>query len=401
MGVYDVAVSGGGPAGLITALGLAKNNYRVALIAPQAPVEDERTTALLAGSVSILKDFDAWDEIAPHAAPLRIMRILDGTARLIRAPSVSFDSAEIGLEAFGYNIRNRHLVEALRRLLKDHDAVDWLDDWTESLDIGANGVRLTLRSGKTVEAHLVAGADGRRSPARDAAGIGIREWSYDQCALVLNLEHTEPHFDMSTEFHTETGPFTLVPLDNGLSSLVCVVRPEDADRLANLSEELLIAELEQRGRSVLGQFKLASPVQTYPLSGMTAERFGTNRIALIGEAGHVFPPIGAQGLNLGIRDIADLIKALSLSTGDAGAPHVLEAFDRKRQSDVKTRTNGVHMLNRSLLTDFLPVQFGRSAGLALARSVGPLRRFMMREGVEPGLGVRSLVERLTERKSAG
>lgn len=398
---FDIAVTGGGPAGLIAALGLAAKGHKVALIAPNHPPSDERTTALLAGSVALLRDWGAWALIAPHTAPLKTMRILDGTNRLLRAPAISFESAEIGLEAFGYNIRNHHLVEALRTALGQYETVTWLDDWVETFDLGIDRATLALKSGQSVEVRLVVGADGRNSPARAAAGISQDQWTYDQVAVVLNLNHTEPHFDMSTEFHTETGPFTLVPLGDGLSSLVCVVKPAEAERLKTLSDADLVSELELRAKSVLGSFKLASPVQTYPLSGMTAKQFARSRVALIGEAGHVFPPIGAQGLNLGIRDSADLIKVLSSSpSGDPGAPTLLEAYDKRRQSDVKTRTQGVHLLNRSLLTDFLPVQFTRSAGLAMARSIGPLRRFMMREGVEPGLGMRTVVDQLTSRKKA-
>ena len=112
----------------------------------------------------------------------------------------------------------------------------------------------------------------------------------------------------------------------------------------------------------------------------------SNRIALIGEAAHAIPPIGAQGLNLGLRDAA-IIGELAVETcrhgGDAGAADVLSRYDAARRIDIKSRTLAVDLLNRSLLSDFLPVQGARGLGLYLIDRIGPLRRAVLREGVAP------------------
>ena len=102
---------------------------------------------------------------------------------------------------------------------------------------------------------------------------------------------------------------------------------------------------------------------------------------LVGEAAHLFPPIGAQGLNLGFRDVAALKRVLARHRGDPGAPAALEAYHDARQTDVRTRTLAVDLLNRSLLTDFLPVQAARGLGVAMAASVPALRRALMRQGL--------------------
>ena len=108
----QVVVVGGGPAGLTAAIALAQAGIATALIAPR-PKEDHRTTALLAGSVAALDTLGVWPRCRDQSAPLQAMRIVDATARLIRAPEVNFAADEIGLDAFGHNIQNRHLVAAL------------------------------------------------------------------------------------------------------------------------------------------------------------------------------------------------------------------------------------------------------------------------------------------------
>jgi len=382
----EVAVVGGGPAGLTAAIALAESGIGVALIAPR-PAPDHRTTALLAGSVAALETLDVWSRCAINAAPLRIMRIADATGRLIRAPEVRFDAAEIGLEAFGHNIENRYLVAALEaQAAALSSQLTRVDGEVSGIDVGDDEVTVTLAQGGTLSARLVVGADGRRSLCRAAAGIETTGRRYPQTALTFNLSHTRPHHDTSTEFHTESGPFTLVPLPGARSSLVCVVGPDEADRIAALNEAALNKEIERRSHSILGKIAVEPGHGEFPLAVETARTFGRNRIALVGEAAHLVPPIGAQGLNLGLRDaatIAELVVAARRENSDVGAPELLNRYDRLRRADVNSRTFAVDLLNRTLLSDFLPVQSARGLGLYLVDRVGPLRRAAMREGVMP------------------
>ncbi len=204
--------------------------------------------------------------------------------------------------------------------------------------------------------------------------------------MTFNLAHARPHQDTSTEFHTESGPFTLVPLPGRRSSLVCVVDPEEAEKLAALDGAVLDDEIEQRSHSILGKVGVQPGRGVFPLAVETARRFGVNRIALIGEAAHLVPPIGAQGLNLGLRDaacIGELVVAARRDGGDVGDADLLLRYDGLRRMDVKGRTLAVDLLNRTLLSDFLPVQSARGLGLYLIDRIGPLRRAAMREGVAP------------------
>jgi 2-octaprenyl-6-methoxyphenol hydroxylase len=381
----EVAIVGGGPAGLTAAIALAEAGLKTALIT-RRPAADHRTTALLSGSVTALETLGVWAGCAAQAASLRVMRIVDATSRLVRAPEVRFAASEIGLDAFGHNIENRHLLAALDARAQTLPSLTRVEDDARAVEANDAGATVTLKSGDSIAARLVIGADGRRSLCRTAAGIESDGRAYPQTALTFNLAHGRPHQDISTEFHTESGPFTLVPLPGERSSLVWVVEPAEADRIAALDDASLNDEIEQRSHSFLGKIAVEPGRGIFPLAVETVRSFGQSRIALIGEAAHLIPPIGAQGLNLGLRDaacIGELVVSARRDGGDVGAPDLLARYDALRRADVKSRTFAVDLLNRTLLSDFLPVQSARGLALYLIDRIGPLRRAVLREGVAP------------------
>ena len=382
----EVAVVGGGPAGLTAAIALASAGIETALIGrpPQSP--DHRTTALLAGSVAALETLGIWSACRDFAAPLRVMRIVDATTRLLRAPEVRFDAAEIGLEAFGYNIENRNLLAALAKRAGQLPALTQVTDNATAVEIEDHQAVVSCGDGTLVAAQLVVGADGRRSVCRAAAGIETDRLAYPQVALACTFAHARPHQDISTEFHTESGPFTLVPLPGRRSSLVWVTHPDDTSRLAALSNEELSAEIEQLSCSILGKVTAEPGRDLFPLAVETARSLSASRLVLIGEAAHVLPPIGAQGLNLGLRDaatVAELAIDARREGRGVGDDDLTRRYEQIRRADVMARTVSVDLLNRSLLSDFIPVQGARGLGLFLLDRIAPLRRAVMREGVAP------------------
>ncbi len=384
--LHDAAVIGGGPAGLAAAIALAQAGARTALVARRVPYADNRTTALLGASIDLLESLDVWSRCRDKAAALEVMRLVDDTGRLFRAPEVRFSCHEIGLDAFGYNIDNRSLMLALEARAAELSNLVRFDDEAESVVIEADDVALRTASGRFLSARLVVGADGRNSLCREAAGIAVTRRELNQTALTFNVSHARPHRNVSTEFHTPHGPCVFVPLPGDRSSIVWVAAPAQAERLRGSSDEELSAAIERQSHSILGRMIVEPGRNLFPLAIERPKSFGRDRIALVGEAAHVVPPIGAQGLNLGLRDAADIARLAgeAIAAGqDPGADDVLKRYDRARRPDILSRTFAIDIANRSLLNDFLPLQPVRAVGMHLLGAIGPLRRFAMREGLTP------------------
>jgi 2-octaprenyl-6-methoxyphenol hydroxylase len=387
---FDVLVAGNGPAGLTAALAMADAGFSVAIAGPKRTGKDGRTTALMVPAIALLDRLDVWTELQSAAAPLVSMQIIDGTSRLVRAQPVQFHANEIGEAAFGWNIPNEIMLLALEAEISQSKDISSFPTTVQHYETGAETVICQLASGEVIKAKLVIAADGRNSIARKEAGIELKSWNYPQTAMVLTFAHGKSHNNTSTEFHTETGPFTIVPLPANRSSLVWVMSPEDVDDVSAMSDEVLSRRIESKMQSILGKVTIDSPRQFYPLSAQTPSSFAAKRIMLVGEAAHVFPPIGAQGLNLGLRDVEEAVASAFKHARDPASDEALKHYNASRRGDILLRTGAVDLLNRSLLSSFLPVQLARSAGLAALDALPPLRGFFMREGLRPGSGWKSV-----------
>eukprot|EP01037_Dinobryon_pediforme_P012600 gene12600-12690_t len=387
----DIIIVGAGATGLSLALGLASRNIASTLIGKIDTRITGRTTALFEGSLRLLRHLNIWPDCEAVSAPLQTMRIIDDTGSFFRPPPASFKARELGLDAFGANIENRILVDILKRHVLRTPLITYKDCWVKTIKPQANSIALTLETDETLSAAVLIGADGFDSPARQAAGIEVRTWDYPQMALTCILAHQRSHQDISTEFHMRQGPFTFVPLAGvagapNRSSLVWLTDKANAARLQKLSPEALADVIEQRGHSFLGKITLQTSAHIFPMRGMVAKTLGARRTALIGEAAHAFPPIGAQGLNLGLRDVAYLVDVLEqavLKQRDPGGDETLALYDRSRADDIAIRAQGVDLLNKSLLAPFLPVDLLRGAGLLALDILPPLRKMVMRTGLMP------------------
>lgn len=384
----EIAVIGGGPAGLAAALALAFLGCDVVLIAPpyarERPQQDTRTTALLSSSVALMENLGVWPACARLSAPLAGVRIADDRRGLLRNPEVLFEAAELGLANFGANIPNAALNAALNDAVEREPRIARVVTSVTRIAPGPASVHLTLKDGGTLEARCVAAADGRHSLARAAAEIATRTWSYPQTALATTFHHSRPHDNLSIELHRRPGPLTTIPLPGHASSLVWVEHPDEAQRIAKLGTSAFARALEERLQGALGEISEVGPLALYPLSGLHAQRMAARRIALVGEAAHVLPPIGAQGLNLGLRDAAALAECIADACergDDIGGEATMEAYHRARVGDVLARSVSIDVLNRSLLTGFLPAEAIRGVGLHLLASVAPLRKLAMHAGM--------------------
>jgi 2-octaprenyl-6-methoxyphenol hydroxylase len=387
----DVLVAGAGAAGLSAAIALNRAGLTVACVGQIERRPNGRTVALFESSLRFYKALGLWPRFRDEAAPLAKITMLDATKARFRSPSVTFAASEIGLSAFGANIENHVLVEGLAAVAADSPGLTLVEGLLSDVAFDADAVEARLADGGRIRARLAVAADGRRSLARTKAGIGARSWTYPQVALTVLLAHARPHRNISTEFHTRAGPCTLVPLRGRpgkphRSSLVWLMSAEDAERRRALAPDALAGQVAAQVDHLLGPMELDGPCGFFPMAGMSVASLYGHRLALIGEAAHVFPPLAAQGLNLSLRDSAALVEALEDARAaglDIGSTAALKPYGAARRRDISLRTNGVDILNRSLLTAFMPVDMMRGAGLFAFSMIGPLRRALMREGVLP------------------
>jgi 2-octaprenyl-6-methoxyphenol hydroxylase len=287
------------------------------------------------------------------------------------------------------------LVEKLAEAARASESLTLVPEFATGFATDDAGASIMLADGAVIRTGLVVAADGRNSKLRQIAGISSQTWSYPQSAITVILAHDREHRETSTEFHTRHGPFTLVPLPRRRSSLVWVTGKDDAERLSTLDDAALALAIERQAQSHLGAMRIDAPRGLVPMSGLSVNRYWSRNLALVGEAAHVFPPIGAQGLNLGFRDVASLRDAV-VDGGDEGhspgSDETLARYQRGRDLDVRLRTAAVDGLNRTLLTGMIPTDFLRGAGLLALSNIGPLRRIVMREGVLPRIGVPRLMQ---------
>ncbi len=378
---YKVIVAGAGPAGLAAAALLAKEGIATALVAPAA-IEDPRTVALMQPSIQLLRYLDIWPgNFKAQTSPLRKLRIIDDTGSFIAAPNLEFDSDELKLEAFGWNIPLGLLLPTLRKRVEDL-GVAFIEASTIGARSSGDAIHMTLSNTSEISASLCLAADGANSAMRKAAGITTDTWSYDQTAIATSFAHSMGHDNVSTEYHKSAGPFTTVPLPGNRSSLVWMERPARAEALMAMGDSELAAEIQIETHGELGLISNLGPRKSFPMKGLTALQFAKGRVILIGEAAHVVPPIGAQGLNMSLRDAA-LTADLILASKDAGSDGLMAEYNTVRRTEVLPRQQLIDLMNKSLLLGLLPLEGARALSLCALNYVGPLKRFVMEHGLQP------------------
>ncbi len=377
-----VVVAGAGPAGLVSAILLAQAGVAVVCLAPTS-AEDPRTVALMQPALKLLRNIGVWTaDLQERSAPLNHLHIIDDTGNIVTAPDLHFAAKEINLESFGWNVPLTVLVPHLREKASQC-GVHFLTNKATSAACANTSIAINLDDGTVVTAEVVIAADGSNSVLRQSAGIDVEPWSFDQEALVTQFSHSVPHENISTEWHKRGGPFTTVPLPGRRSSLVWMDKPAVIQRLMQLSPTALASEIQLNNHGNLGLISNVPPPRSFTMKGAKAKKFASARTLLVGEAAHVFPPIGAQGLNMSLRDAAFAVELIARAD-DAGCEALLTDYDRLRRSDVGPRSLVINMMNQSLLADMLPPHLMRSAGLAAVANIPFFRRLVMQQGLAPG-----------------
>jgi 2-octaprenyl-6-methoxyphenol hydroxylase len=371
----DAIVVGGGLVGLAAAAAVASAGLKTIHLSPKG-LPDRRTSALMRPAVDYLCSSGLVADPAALGTPLTAIRIVDATDRLIRAPETLFEAADAGIDAFGWNFPNVALSEAFAGAIAALPNLETRDAALTSLALAEGGALATLATGDTIAAELVVGADGKRSAVRSAAGITTKEREYEEAALVADLELGRPLDGASVEFHYPHGPFTFVPAGGSRANLVWIDERPVLDAAKAAGPAALSEILRERSMRLFGRIEVRTPAQVFPLSTLSVDRAGGHGIVLVGEAAHAFPPIGAQGLNLGLRDVADLAESLGTIDRQAAgwALAVSEDYADRRAGDLARTGTMVDTLFRSLLSEMLPAQALRAGGLWALKLAPALRR---------------------------
>ncbi len=390
----DILICGGGVAGLVAASAFATAGFSTICVEPHAPVTDReadgadlRTTAFLQPAQNLLEQAGLWDALSPHATALQIMRIVDAGGPEAEARiTCDFDAGDISDAPFGWNLPNWLLRrETLARLATLPTADFRPGIGFARMTTREAEARVTLTDGARISARMVIAADGRASPVRSALGIGATTTRYGQQALTFAVTHPIPHDNISTEVHRTGGPFTLVPLPDrdGLpcSAVVWMETGANAARLAALSDDAFATAATLRSCHVMGPLTLASRRTTWPIISQIADAMTGERTALIAEAAHVVPPIGAQGLNMSLADIATLRDLGVADPAGLGSAKMLDAYVRARHTDIRLRVAGIDALNRASMAGGQMFRDLRAQGLKALHAATPVRKTLMRTGL--------------------
>lgn len=390
--LHDVIVIGGGLAGLTMTALLACHDIDVLCIDREAPPVtldadfDGRTTAISWGSRQVLEAAGVWQALDAQACPIREIHILDGDSPLL----LSFNSDEVGGRIFGWINENLALRQALYNRVADlssaqHIAPAIVSNFTLHEDF----VRVHLKDGRTYDARLVIGADGRQSFTREWMGIGARAWSYNQRAIVCTVEHEFAHNNVAVEHFRPSGPFATLPMNDSpagvpRSSVVWTEHGPLRDSALHWDQQSFDAALTARFPESYGRVRQIAKRHAYPLSLVHAHSYIGPRMALIAEAAHGIHPIAGQGLNMGLRDIAemaDLVVSALEQGKDVGGEALLNAYQQKRRLDNIGMAGATDGLTRLFSNDIMPVRMARRFGLRAVSRLPFAKQFFMNQAM--------------------
>jgi 2-octaprenyl-6-methoxyphenol hydroxylase len=392
-GRFDVAIAGGGFAGRTLALALAKlapQGFRIALIdtepakAQARGNADARALALTAATRNLLSALDLWHELEPSAQAIESIEITDSPLNAALRPHfLGFDAEFKHASAKAHIVEHGALDGLLAAAVEKNPSIKlFAAETLTDYETDAFKLEAKLGSGKTVETGLLVAADGKRSRARERAGIKCVGWSYPQIGIVATVAHARPHHGQAVQHFLPSGPFAILPLKGNRSSIVWTEEKAHGEAIMALDETGFLAELGTRFGHRLGAIELAGPRQSFPLDMQIARSFVADRLALVGDAAHAVHPLAGQGLNIGMRDVAALAETIVDATRlglDVGDAVTLERYERWRRFDSAFSAAVMDGLNRLFSNDNAPLRIVRDLGLGLVDRAPALKRFLVNE----------------------
>ncbi|MEG3025864.1 MAG: 2-octaprenyl-6-methoxyphenyl hydroxylase [Aeromonas sp.] len=341
----DVAIVGGGMSGAVLALSLAAlrdaggEPLQILLLEASAPELnahpgfDARAIALSAGTCEALGRHGLWSRFAPHCAPITHIHVSDRG----HFGQTHLSAAEYGLPALGQVIELSAAGIALQQGIAACPQIRMhCPAQLSTIEPLVEGVTLTLASGERYQTRLLVAADGGNSTVRQHFKLPVTRFDYEQSAIIATVKTAEDPAGRAFERFTEGGPLALLPMQDGLSSLVWSVRRDQADELMGLEDGAFLARLQQAFGWRLGRFQRTGTRHAYPLALCATDYPLAQRTVLVGNAAHLLHPIAGQGFNLGMRDLDLLTQAVAraLAAGeDIGSFEVLSGYWRQRRDD--------------------------------------------------------------------
>lgn len=395
----DIVVSGGGLAGMVATIAFARAGFDTLCVDPAPTIPDYadagadlRTTAFLQPARQFLDNLGIWDYFDPVSMPLDVMRIVDaGGPDSPAEPRVTkdFRSEELSDLPFGWNVPNWQARRSLGQIMAGLQYLEFRPATRcDTLFTRETEARVRLSDGDVVKCKLVVAADGRFSKMRQEAGINVKTTRFGQKALAFAVSHVIPHQNVSTEIHRSGGPFTLVPLPdrNGLpaSAVVWMEHGPKATELFNMPVTDFEQAMTERSCSIMGPLSLISERSIWPIISQIADRLNGQRTALVAEAAHVVPPIGAQGLNMSLNDIKTLVELCQADPAAIGTHPMLDRYHSLRYRDIQTRVLGITALNKTSMLDAQPLRDARAMGINALYALPQVRRSLMQMGLGAG-----------------
>lgn len=397
--VFDTAIVGAGPTGATLALGLAPLGLDVALIDARDPAAtsqpDGRNFAIVTGSWRLLNSIGVTDALAESSQALNGLEAIDGGTHFFGQPSVLFESADLDSpdpdEPLGQMVMAEPLQAALDAAIAASDQITvFAPARFETVTREAQRATITLESGETISTRLLVGADGMRSPVRQASGIATEGRDYEKSVFTANVTLSEPHHGIARQLFTPEGPFATLPLKGDRANLAWYMKRGAAEALAAMPKADAEAELNARFSDFAGPMKIEGQAGSYPLILQLATEIVSDRAALVGDAARRVNPLAGQGLNQGFRDVAALIEIAEETLrlgGDIGGPFMLDAYSQARRFDGNGTALTLDAIDRIFSNDSMLTKPARALGMLAASKISPLRRFLAQKASATEAGV--------------